>query len=44
MPWQDLKPTTTFIVAQVDKRYAFSEQVAVIALTDIASVLQGRPF
>ncbi len=38
---QDLKPTATFIVAQVDKRYAFSEQVQVIALTDIASALQG---
>jgi uncharacterized protein len=38
---QDLKPTATFIVAQVDKRYAFSEQVEVIALTDIASAMQS---
>ena len=38
---QDLKPTASFIVAQVDKRYAFSEQVEVIALTDIAGVLQS---
>ena len=38
---QDLKPTATFIVAQVDKRYAFSEQVEVIGLADIAGALQG---
>ncbi len=38
---QDLKPTATFIVAQVDKRYVFSEQVEVIALTNIAGMLQG---
>ena len=36
---QDLKPTATFIVAQVDKRYAFSDQVEVIALTDITSAM-----
>ena len=39
---QDLKPIVTFIVAQVDKRYAFSEQVEVIGLADIAGALQGR--
>ena len=38
---QDLKPIVTFIVAQVDKRYAFSEQVEVIGLADIAGALQG---
>jgi hypothetical protein len=38
---QDLKPTATFIVAQVDKRYAFLEQIQLIALTDIARALQG---
>jgi uncharacterized protein len=38
---QDLKPSATFIVGQVDRRYAFSEQVEVIALTDIASALQS---
>ena len=38
---QDLKPTATFIAAQVDKRYAFSGQVEVIALTDIAGALQS---
>jgi uncharacterized protein len=32
---QDLKPSATFIVAQVDKRYAFSEQVEVIPLADL---------
>jgi hypothetical protein len=38
---QDLKPTATFIVAQVDQRYPLSEQVQVIAVEDIASALQG---
>ena len=38
---QDLKPTATFIVAQVDKRYAFSEQVEVIGSADIAGALQS---
>ena len=38
---QDLKPTATFIVAQVDKRYAFSDRVEVIALADIAAVFQA---
>jgi uncharacterized protein len=38
---QDLKPTATFIVAQVDKRYAFSDSVDVIALADVASVLKN---
>jgi uncharacterized protein len=38
---EDLKPTATYIVGQVDKRYAFSEQVEVITLADIASVLHG---
>jgi uncharacterized protein len=38
---EDLKPTATYIVGQVDKRYAFSEQVDVITLADVASVLQG---
>jgi uncharacterized protein len=38
---EDLKPTATYIVGQVNKRYAFSEQVDVITLADVASVLQG---
>jgi uncharacterized protein len=38
---EDLKPTATYIVGQVDKRYAFSEQVEVITLADITSVLHG---
>ena len=38
---QDLKPTASFIVAQVDQRYAFSGRVDVIALTKISGALQG---
>jgi hypothetical protein len=38
---EDLKPTATYIIGQVDKRYAFSEQVDVITPADVASVLQG---
>jgi uncharacterized protein len=38
---QDLKPTATYIVAQVDKRYAFLEQVEVIPLADVSTALQG---
>lgn len=38
----DLKPSATFIVAQVDKRYAFSDAVEVIAVADVAGVLQGK--
>ena len=38
---QNLKPTATIIVTHVDKRYAFSEQLEVIALADITSALQG---
>ena len=36
---QDLKPTRTYIVAQVENRYAFAERIEVIPLTDIARAL-----
>ena len=36
---QDLKPTRTCIVAQVESRYAFAEQIEVIPLMDVAGVL-----
>jgi predicted AAA+ superfamily ATPase len=35
----DLKPTKTYIVAQVEKRYAFSDSVEVIPVIDIAQAL-----
>lgn len=35
----DLKPTRTYIVAQVDNRYAFAEHIDVIPLTSIAETL-----
>ncbi len=38
---QDIKPTATYIVAQVGKRYAFSEQVQVIPLEQVGDALQG---
>ena len=38
---QDIKPTATYIVAQVGKRYAFSEQVQVIPLDEVGDALQG---
>lgn len=38
---EDLKPTETYIVAQVSERYAFSSHVDVIAIGDIANVLQA---
>jgi predicted AAA+ superfamily ATPase len=36
---QDLKPTRIYIVAQVESRYAFSENIEVIPLLDIAAAL-----
>ena len=35
----DLKPTKTYIVGQVEKRYAFSDSVEVIPVIDIAEAL-----
>ena len=36
---QDLQPTHTYIVAQVESRYAFAEHIDVIALMDVADAL-----
>jgi len=36
---QDLKPTRTYIVAQVESRYAITEQIEVIPLLDVANAL-----
>jgi len=36
---QDLKPTRVYIVAQVESRYDFSENIEVIRLLDIAAAL-----
>ena len=37
---QDLKPTRTYIVAQVESRYAFAENIEVILLVEVGTVLR----